>query len=181
MTSQGGAKARKIEKESGSGGGDCMKEGAQIVATHGAIVNYGSTRSNGNGKQKKKKEGKHEGSDESGKNIVFDNQTENVHSLSQNKANKMPATTTKVAKGAEKAGKNTNTHTCVCVCVVGLLNSRICVQFLAICHPPPHASLPPHNAVAVQAGPIIKLHRATHTTRHSWLCVCVCLCVRSAC
>lgn len=28
----------------------------------------------------------------------------------------MPATTTKVAKGAEKAGKNTNTHTCVCVC-----------------------------------------------------------------
>lgn len=55
MTSQGGAKARKIEKESGSGGGDCKKEGAQIVATHGAIVNYGSTRSNGNGKHKKKR------------------------------------------------------------------------------------------------------------------------------
>lgn len=71
------------------------------------------------GNKKKKKGGKHEGSDESGKNIVFDNQTENVHSLSQNKANKMPATTTKVAKGAEKAGKKTQTHThshtCVCV------------------------------------------------------------------
>lgn len=68
----------------------------------------------------------------------------------------------------------------MCVCVVGLLNSRICVQFLAICHPPPHASLPPHNAVAVQAGPIIKLHRATHTTRHSCPCVCVCVCVCGA-
>lgn len=69
-----------------------------------------------------KKEKKHEGSDESGKNIVFDNQTENVHSLSQNKANKMPTTTTAttqcgVAKGAEKAGKNTNTHARVCVLV----------------------------------------------------------------
>lgn len=68
----------------------------------------------------KKEKKKHEGSDESGKNIVFDNQTENVHSLSQNKANKMPTTTTAttqcgVAKGAEKAGKNTNTHARVCV------------------------------------------------------------------
>lgn len=70
------------------------------------------------GNKKKKKEGKHEGSDESGKNIVFDNQTENVHSLSQNKANKMPATTTKVAKGAEKAGKKTHTHSHTCVCVL---------------------------------------------------------------
>lgn len=90
------------------------------MATHGAIVNYGSTRSNGDGKEGKKK---HEGSDESGKNIVFDNQTENVHSLSQNKANKMPTTTTMattqcgVTKGAEKAGKNTNTHARVCVLV----------------------------------------------------------------
>lgn len=70
----------------------------------------------------KKERKKHEGSDESGKNIVFDNQTENVHSLSQNKANKMPTTTTAttqcgVAKGAEKAGKNTNTHARVCVLV----------------------------------------------------------------
>lgn len=128
-------------------------EGAQIVATHGAIVNYGSTRSNGDGREGKKT---HEGSDESGKNIVFDNQTENVHSLSQNKANKMPTATTTtqcgVAKGAEKAGKNTNTHARVYECIVGLLNSRICVQFLAICHPPPHASLPPYSSLS-RPGP----------------------------
>lgn len=40
--------------------------------------------------------------------------------MSQNKANKMPTTTMAttqcgVAKGAEKAGKNTNTHARVCV------------------------------------------------------------------
>lgn len=112
MTSQADAKAWSSGGESGG-----EKEGAQIVATHGAIVNYGSTRSNGDGKEGKK----HEGSDESGKNIVFDNQTENVHSLSQNKANKMPTTTATtqcgVAKGAEKEGKNTNTHARVCVLV----------------------------------------------------------------
>lgn len=49
MTSQAGAKAGSSSGESGG-----EKEGAQIVATHGAIVNYGSTRSNGDGKEGKK-------------------------------------------------------------------------------------------------------------------------------
>lgn len=91
----------------------------------------------------------------------------------------MPRTTTTAQcewqKGQKRQEKTqTHRHTCVCVCVVGLLNSRICVQFLAICHPPPHASLLPHNAVAVQAGPIIKLHRATHN--QTLICVCECVC-----